>query len=147
ANFESWREANGLPLAERRGDGGPVTTRWQEVEGREAEVVMQRGRLADLIVIARPVVDTGFASLTALDAALFSTGRPVLVTPPAIGPGSYDRAVIAWNGSAEAASAVGHALPLLTGIERVGVYSASEPKRQPRAEALIDYLDWHGIAA
>jgi hypothetical protein len=40
-------------------------------------------------------------------------GRPVLVVPAAVGPTSFARAAIAWDGSREAVRAVHDALPLL----------------------------------
>jgi nucleotide-binding universal stress UspA family protein len=59
--------------------------------------------------------------------------------------------VIAWNGSREAARAVGDALPLLREAEQIWVVSINaeeEAKGHPGpAEALVRHLAEHGIKA
>ena len=80
-NFDAWRDANRVPLAARRAGDGDVSGRWQEIAGTESEVIVRRGRLADLIVVARPVPEFGCASQVALETALFDTSRPVLMVP------------------------------------------------------------------
>lgn len=146
-NFEAWRDANRVPVAERPTDDGDVSVRWQEIEGTEAEVIVRRGRLADLIVVARPVPESGCASQGALETALFDTGRPVLMVPDAFRADLFGRVVVAWNGSAEASSAVALAMPLLAEAQGAGVFAAVEAKNRSTAEDLIAYLAWQGIAA
>jgi nucleotide-binding universal stress UspA family protein len=146
-NFEVWRDANRVPVADRRDGTGDVSVRWQEIEGTEANVIIRRGRLADLIVVARPVPESGCASQVALETALFDTRRPVLMVPEALRADLFARAIVAWNGSAEASSAVALAMPLLAEVQRVGVFTVLEAKHRSEAEELIAYLDWQGIAA
>src|SRR5918992_998026 len=52
-NFEAWRDANRVLVTERREGSDDVSVRWRELEGTEADVIVRRGRLADLIVVAR----------------------------------------------------------------------------------------------
>ena len=49
---------------------------------REDEVVAKLGRLADVIIVPRPNVESAVGHTLTLNAALFETGRPVLVVPP-----------------------------------------------------------------
>jgi nucleotide-binding universal stress UspA family protein len=147
SNFEAWRDANRVLLADRRDGTDDVSVRWQEIEGAEADVIIRRGRLADLIVVARPVPEFGCASQVALETALFDTSRPVLMVPESFRADLLGRAIVAWNGSAEASAAVALAMPLLAEAQAVGVFAAVEAKRRSDAEDLIAYLDWQGIPA
>jgi nucleotide-binding universal stress UspA family protein len=146
-NFEAWRDVNRVPVADRRDGTDDVSVRWQEIEGTDADIIIRRGRLADLIVVARPVPEFGCASQVALEIALFDTSRPVLMVPESFQADLFGRAIIAWNGSAEASSAVALAMPLLAQAQSVGVFAAVEAKHRSEAEELIAYLDWQGITA
>lgn len=57
-----------------------------------------------------------------IEAALFESGRPLLIVPPA-GHAAFDgrRILIGWDGSAGAARAVADALPLLRAAEAVEI--------------------------
>jgi len=60
----------------------------------------------------------------------------------------FYRPLIAWNGSREAARAVGFALPFLCECEGcVEVFSAPESKHHANTEELLRYLGWHDIVA
>jgi nucleotide-binding universal stress UspA family protein len=146
-NFEAWRDTNRVLLADRREGSTDVSVRWQEIEGTEAEVIARRGRLADLIVVARPIPESGCASQIALETALFDTSRPVLMVPEAFRADLFHRVIVAWNGSAEASSAVALTMPLLAQAQRVGVFATIEGKHRSEAEELIAYLDWQEIKA
>jgi nucleotide-binding universal stress UspA family protein len=120
--------------------------------GDEDALVIRHGRVADLIVTARPVAPRPDAlELTlALEAALFGSARPVLVIPPDNGgrPAMLgSAAVVAWNGSAQAAHAVTAALSLLRAAPRVAVIAADEGRGNGTLPELIDYLAWHDVTA
>ena len=84
----------------------------------------------------------------ALEAALFDTGRPVLMVPAGEPANLFHRPLIAWNGSREAARAVGFALPFLSEFSGcVDIFAAPEGKHQTDTNELVRYLGWHGIAA
>ncbi|MBL6947409.1 MAG: universal stress protein [Rhodospirillales bacterium] len=129
---------------------GPSTSWGQEV-GRNDEVTARRGRLADLIVVARPTESSDVLATLTLNAALFDSGRPVLVAPPAGGgsakaltPGGH--VAISWNGSAQSARAVSSAMGLIAKAEKVSVFTAaSDVTSASRAPELATYLEWHGI--
>jgi nucleotide-binding universal stress UspA family protein len=140
---------------------GPSAT-WRDVIGREDDETVHRGRLADLIVLGRASGAADTVSALTLNAALFESGRPVLVAPPAAGAavkagatakagagGPFGRRIaIAWNGSAEAARAVTAALPFLAVAEVVVLFSAATAATPPDAAGeLAEFLRWHGVAA
>jgi nucleotide-binding universal stress UspA family protein len=58
-----------------------------------------------------------------LEAALFESGRPILIAPPQPPPGLGNTVVIAWNGSTETARAIAFAMPFLRKATRVVVVS------------------------
>lgn len=120
---------------------------WLEETGREDDAVALHGRLADLILAPRPTESSDVSANLALNAALFETGRPVLVVPPAGQSDPCKNVVVSWNGSAEAAKAVAYALPILKAAESVTVFTVdSERTSGERGPELATYLGWHGIS-
>jgi nucleotide-binding universal stress UspA family protein len=77
------------------------------------------GRVFDLIVLGRPGRSDQPPRVTTVEAALFESGRPVLIVPPS-SPGSIgETIVIAWNGSTETARTVALGMPFLLKAQRV----------------------------
>ena len=117
---------------------------WSELTGKQAAVVALRGRLSDVIAVARPDRDLNLG-LNTLEAALLETGRLVLLCPPATAECLGRHVAIGWNGSAEAARAVIAALPVLLAADEVTVFSAvTGGKIDLPAEELRGYLETHG---
>ncbi|MGF1640108.1 MAG: universal stress protein [Rhodospirillales bacterium] len=147
ALFEQACAAGAVPVAVTPAAAG-FSAAWREETGREDETMAVHGRLADLVVVGRPTVESDAAARMTLNAVLFETGRPVLVAP-AQPPATLGRTVaIAWNGSAEAARAIGAALPLIERAEATAVLSiASGGAEDGSAADVVGYLGWHGIAA
>lgn len=125
-----------------------VSASWSEEVGREDESTARRGRLADLSVVCRPGPDSDVSSTMTLNAALFETGRPVLVVPPD-GPLPVGRKVaVSWNGSAQAARAVASAMPIISGCEELLVLSVeADTTSVDMAPQLATYFAWHGVTA
>lgn len=147
AAFDAARTRHGIALSEVPVDG--PSAGWEEITGREEEIVPWRGRLSDLVVLGRPTDGLDPESLLTLNAVLMESGTPLLLTPPAAPPTQDRRIAIAWNGSAEAGRAVAAALPLLRRADHVTILTAREDRTStanPAAE-LASYLAWHGIAA
>lgn len=141
--FEDWTRRSGIAVAEGPGAAGMMSTRWLETVGRIEDIGPTAGRLADLIVVARPA-ETGSEDQAVVEAALFGSGRPVLLVPNGA-PLPSGIAAIFWNGSAEAARTVGYALPMLRACETVHVLQLEDG---PSAGTdLTGYLAWHGIAS
>ncbi len=125
--------------------GGTIT--WRQEMGPEPVVLAAAGRLVDLIVLSRPDKSMDGQMAASLDAALFDTGRPVLVAAPVLPAGFAKRVAVAWNGSAEASRVVSAALPYLGKAENVTVLTAPGTDKRAPAEALLAYLDLHGVKA
>ena len=82
------------------------------------------------------------------EAALFYSGRPIILVPTDYHhPFSMGRVVVAWDGSQRAASAVAHAMPILTTANRteVVVIGDKEKVQRSRAGELITNLERHGM--
>jgi nucleotide-binding universal stress UspA family protein len=133
--------------------GKAATVSFVEERGRQVEVIKRRGRLADLIAVAKPDRDRNLGFNT-LKAALFNSGRPVLMCPPraaapSVAPEALGaRVALAWNGSAEAARALSQCMGILRQADAVWVLSNGEDAGPgTAAEDLAGYLRLHGISA
>ena len=100
--------------------GKSASSSWVEEPGRQVDVIKRHGRLADLICVAKPDVDRNLG-FNSLKAALFNTGRPVMMCPHAdtISENFGDTLSIAWNGSTEAARAVALTIGLIESASTV----------------------------
>jgi nucleotide-binding universal stress UspA family protein len=104
---------------------------WRQIEGLTAQQVALQGRYTDLVMVGQPSPDGPETSGAAMiEAALFGTGRPVLVAPYA---GKFTtvgtRALVAWNASPEAS----RALP------------RPAPRRMARNPAPISRICWRAM--
>lgn len=126
---------------------GGAKLSWREITGREADVVAAAGRLTDLIVIGRPSGEAEAPLAATLDAALFDTGRPVLVASPTAARVVAGRVALAWNGSAQAARVVAAALPILEVADHVTVLTVGTIDSVATAQDLIAYLGRHDVSA
>jgi nucleotide-binding universal stress UspA family protein len=116
------------------------------VTGRQPEVIERLGRLSDAIVMPHPGL-TESDMTTSIDAALFGTGRPVIVVPDQTKKGFGAKVAVAWDGSREGALAAAGALPLLGKASEVVVVTAREDSDVVEPSALARYLAGHGIEA
>ncbi len=137
---------NGVSMAKRGDFAGKATADWLVATGSQTELVAQFGRLADLIIVARP--ERVSPPPRTIEAALRETGRPVLMLPPGPFDSIGDRIVIGWNGSKEAAQAVAAARPVLREAGAVTVLTTEKrQRRRPSGDDLLSYLSCHGIVA
>ena len=110
--------------------------------------VSSYARIFDLTVLGRPGVERGDARMATTEAALFESGRPVLLAPPRAPAILGDTVVIAWNQSIETTRATTFAMPVLAKARRVVVLTISEHKvNGPTGEQLAHNLRANGIAA
>jgi len=122
--------------------------------GALTDIVAQRARFADLVVLPRPYgAGQGSESEAVIEAALFEGRAPVLVLPDS-GAGraaAPKRAVVAWNQSAEAMAAVRKALPLLKQADLVNIAVIDPPQHGPERSdpggMLCQMLVRHGVKA
>jgi nucleotide-binding universal stress UspA family protein len=84
------------------------------------------------------------------EAALFQSGRPMIVVPRNyIGGFSAGRVVIAWDGSVHAARAVAAAMPLMSSASEIEVCIVQEASKGDnlRGNELVTHLRRHGLNA
>ena len=104
-----------------------------------------RAKVADLTVL--PSIDAeedGFWA-GARDAALFHSGRPLLVVPKGAEGAVGETVVIAWKDAAEAVRAVAAAQPFLAKAKGVRLVSVTERGQDETAAAMTDYLTKAGL--
>ncbi|MCP3056097.1 universal stress protein [Aurantimonas marianensis] len=106
------------------------------------------GRLFDLIVMGRPNAAGEPSRVATVEAALFESGRPLLLVPPSGATRIGKTVVIAWNGSTETARTVALAMPILEKAHRVIVLSVEGWEVDgPSGESLARNLARSGIPA
>jgi nucleotide-binding universal stress UspA family protein len=106
------------------------------------------GRIFDITVVGRPEARVSGPRAATLDAALFDSGRPILIAPPKAPDVVGRRILIAWNRSTETARTVALAMPLLKQADEVVVLSVEGSHvAGPTGEDLISYLRAHGRSA
>lgn len=123
-----------------------ASTSWLEEQGRQVDVIKRHGRVADLVCVAKPDVSRNLGSNT-LKAALFNTGRPVMMCPPKETPPENlcDVVGIAWNGSIQASRAVACATGILEQASKVVVFSSGVEVTGASASSLAEYLEARGV--
>src|SRR6516162_9703785 len=112
----------------------------------------QCGRIArrfDLAVGGQSEPETNASEGVIVEAALFDSGRPVIIVPYIQkAPLKLDRVMVCWDGGRAAARAVGDAMPLLQRAGRVEVVIiANEPGKQDQIEGadVGAHLARHGL--
>lgn len=121
--------------------------------GALSDLMAQRARFADLVVLPRPYgKDQGADAEALIEAALFDGQAPVLVLPEAgLASATPKRVVIAWNQGREALAAVRRALPLLRSAETVDITVIDPPSHGPERSdpggMLCQMLVRHGVKA
>ena len=128
-----------------------ITWDYEEITGELMPHLVQRAALADIVITGREPHEREFGgpAVTLIGDLLSTIRAPLLV----VGKGSADfdpfaPAVIAWNGSYEAANAVRSALPLLKMASTVTIVQLSEKRdRRFPSTLLLEYLSRQGIRA
>ena len=115
---------------------------WRQ-EGLSEDAFMGAyGRVFDVTVLGRPDGTNGHTRLSTVEAALFETGRPVMIAPPTPPKTIGNTIVIAWNRSTETARAVLGSMPLLLKARRVVVLELENwGVPGPSAAELVRSLD------
>ncbi|HUT41728.1 MAG TPA: universal stress protein [Gammaproteobacteria bacterium] len=149
AGFEAvCREAN-VALSDTPIEGDSPSANWHQEFGHVEETLIRHARLSDVVAVPRPVIHAGSSRRSpvgrAIEAMLFGTGRPVLIEPPMAQVEQCERVAIGWNESTEASRAIAMTWPWLVNMGAVTILSSK--KREAGANALMEYLSWHRIAA
>lgn len=126
-----------------------VSWDYEQVAGHVAGEIVRRAALADLVVTGRDAHLTKFQrpELAVLGDILTNIRTPLLIPGPSTSKlDPFGTAVIAWNGSFEAANAVRGALGLLRLAGEVRVIRYTEQKEGAFPDTqLAEYLSRHGI--
>lgn len=119
---------------------------WVEEQGRQVDIIKNHGRLADLICVAKPDVDRNLGANT-LKAALFHSGRPVMMCPEVdhVPAALCNSLAIAWNGSTEASRAVALTMGIIEAADSVIILSSGSQPQGARSEDLVEYLTARGV--
>lgn len=148
ALFNTMVEERLIPVAHTPQTGFSIA--WREDIGREDARAAAWARAADLAIAPRPLAEAEAATTTLFEALVFEGGLPVLLAPPewtsdqTVGK----RVLIGWNGGAEAAGAIGGAMPFLETADAVKTVSMTGWLDGPSSlQRVTDRLAWRGINA
>lgn len=134
-------------IEHRLGASG-VDWEWHAIDGDTARTLVSRSTLSDLIVMSQGVQGPSEGRKPLNLAAQVALGAicPVLALPARATAFAIPRKVmVAWNGSAEAASALRASRPFLAEAEAVDIVEIKRSLIDPAAEQAAAYLDLHGI--
>src|SRR6201981_2330371 len=120
ALFRSFMQNNQIPESTGK---APASLSWSWLGDAPSghDFVGSYGRVFDMIVLARPGDEWQSPSMITLESALFESGRPVVIAPPASPRSLATNILIAWDASTEQGRATAFAMPLLRLAERVTV--------------------------
>ena len=127
------------------GEGGAASAGAAARRSRTARSAAS-ARVYDVTVLSRP--GSRGARMTALEAALFDSGRPVLMAPPTPPKTFGETVLIHWNASTETARVhpVRHADPA-QGQARVADRGGGAHRAGPSVKDALGHLEANGIAA
>jgi nucleotide-binding universal stress UspA family protein len=101
----------------------------------------------DLSILPQEKLEDGQDDRMLISAALFASGRPVLLVPSSHrGAAKLEKALVCWDGGAQAAKALAESLPLLAQARNVEVLRFGA-EAQPAEPDIIRHLSRHGITA
>jgi len=147
--FRAFMERHGV--SQRTGTApaaSTVTWSWLSSAPSGNDFVGSYGRVFDIIVLARPSEEWQSPAMVTLESALFESGRPVLIAPPASPRSLATNVLIAWNRSTEQARTTAFAMPLLRLAERITILTVEGATvAGPSGEQLARALEINGISA
>jgi nucleotide-binding universal stress UspA family protein len=147
ALFHTFMGNNQVP--QRSGDG-PASLSWSWLADAPSghDFVGSYGRVFDMIVLARPGDEWQSPSMITLESALFESGRPVLIAPPASPRTLATNVLVAWNNSTEQARTMADAMPLLRLSERITILTVEGATvAGPSGEQMAHSLKLNGLRA
>jgi nucleotide-binding universal stress UspA family protein len=107
-------------------------------------------RRFDLAVVGQAQREHGASEELMIEAALFESGRPLVVVPYIQKQGlKLDRVIACWDGERTAARAIADAMPFLERAKAVDVVIVAEERKQEEITGahMIQHLARHGVAA
>ena len=149
---ERAEEAERLYSSELRSRG--LDGEWYLLDEHDLSGLVEFANTVDLTIIGQSAPDApGDSGTVAPGRIVTEVGRPVLIVPYA---GKFEtigcRALIAWDGSREAARALNDALPLIEGAEAatvlyIGAGEARLERARPVLDRVVRHLQRHAIKA
>jgi nucleotide-binding universal stress UspA family protein len=119
---------------------------WRQATGDAPQLIAERARFFDLIVLGRSARVVDEPSSNTIEAVLARSGRPVLLAPAQTPARIGEVVALAWNGSPQAVRALAASLLLLVAAESVLLITVGDSDIGD-IPAVLDYLAWHGVAA
>jgi nucleotide-binding universal stress UspA family protein len=150
--FESFMQTHEVPhvqtMPHTQHGSAAYSYDWVRPSAHGDAFIGSHGRLFDLIVMGRPGRAAQDPRMPPLEAALFESGRPVLIAPAAAPQVIGANVLIAWNGSTEQTRTTAFAMPLLREANEVTVLSVEGGMTPgPTGEEVAHYLRLNAIAA
>jgi nucleotide-binding universal stress UspA family protein len=136
AVFDAW-----MPATRQAG----IEAEWIDVDGIAEQIVEERGRRADFLVVGQPAQRDYGTNWHAMRAALFATHRPLLVIPPAATEDFGHRVAIGWRDDEQTNKAVLAGLRCLASADRVFVLTGV--RVGTATPAMPEILMEHGVNA
>lgn len=146
SHFKSERDVANRTWQKFKEDHSDIDTEFEVMIGDESDVLAQRGRLADMVVMPHPAGIQRSAYREVVEETLFQSGRPVLLaasTPP---PAPFGHLLLVWRNHAQAARAAMMGLPVLRQAERVSVVCIGDNfPHGGGADDVRTFLERHGV--
>ena len=146
--FDDLLEARKIDYRELAVPAELPSASWEIATGLASEIVATRGGAYDMVVVGRPMKDQTTVAELSAEAALFRTGRPVLIAPPTSPKSIGEAVVIGWNKSPSSVRSIAAALPLLLMSRSVTIVTVTTGAKQgPSPQDIAKYLSWHDVQA
>lgn len=144
--FKEYSDDNDFNFRNQTANDMEESSLWREMVGDPQSVFSVVGPVSDLMLVSRPKKKSSGQAKQFLSAALFNTGRPVLILPQQKLKSVGKRVLIAWDQKDSVMQSIASSLPLLKRAEQVNILSAGPDNRaRPKAKHLQDYLKAWGI--
>lgn len=129
-----------------------VSWSWLDLDGVPERCLLDQSQLADVVVISAPHgTDLSVRGTLAIAGSVCVHARSAVLAVPGSGSGKpldcRGVALVAWNGSPEAAHALRMARPMLAHASAVHIVSVAPTADGWSIDQAIDYLHLHGITA
>lgn len=116
------------------------------IDSEPAQALVSRSRLADIVVVGRTLDDDRQESWRLVGDVALHARVPVLSVRAGDTRFAVDApALVAWNGSFEAANALRAALPLLARASAIGIVTVEEQEPEFPMTGASEYLARHGL--
>lgn len=146
--FTEFMNEKGVPLRELAFSTDKPSAGWREVEGLEGQIVGDYGRLFDLIVVGCATKQSSADRNAMCEAALFESGRPVMVASAKSPQKLGETTVVAWNGGTETARTIALGMPFLSIAKTIVVLTVEGGTVPgPTGEQVANHLVRNGIKA